>query len=113
MVLSVTHSGKIAVLEISGRLYADEEEQIEQTANGLIQKGYKNLIINMRGITSVNSRGLSSLITIKKKAKKEGGDTKLSQLSHTVRELMELTRLSAVFDIFDTDEEAMESFSSL
>jgi len=66
--------------------------------------------LNLDGLSSVNSQGLSVLINAQKRAKEKDGDLRLSSLRPSIRELFELTRLQTVFQIFDTDDDAIKSF---
>ncbi|PYV00935.1 MAG: anti-sigma factor antagonist, partial [Acidobacteria bacterium] len=66
----------------------------------------------LEGVSYIDSSGLSTLVACYTSARKRGGDLKLTHLTTRVRDLMQITRLSTVFETYNTVEEAQKSFQA-
>ncbi|RMH65337.1 MAG: anti-sigma factor antagonist [Calditrichaeota bacterium] len=93
---------KRATVEISGKL---KEELLAK-----IDEGHHNVVVDLNASDFVDSSFLGALVAGLKKATMKGGDLKIVGLQPPVRAMFELTRLFRIFDIFDTEEEALNSF---
>lgn len=101
----------IAVLDLKGRLTAGVySETLRDTISGLSQRGKNNLILNMSQVDFVDSSGLGTLVLCFTTLQQQGGALKLENLSRRQLELMVLTKLTTVFDIFDSEQDAVNSF---
>lgn len=101
-ILVVEVKEKRATVEFSGSLKDDLIKKIEDTAN--------NVVVDLSKSEFVDSSFLGSLVAGLKKATMKNGDLKLVGLQPPVRAMFELTRLYRIFDIFDTVEDALNSF---
>ncbi|HHM01929.1 MAG TPA: anti-sigma factor antagonist [Caldithrix abyssi] len=101
-VLVVNIEEKRATVEISGKL---KEELLSK-----IDEGHQNIIVNLGNSDFVDSSFLGALVAGLKKATMKGGDLKIVGLHPPVRAMFELTRLFRIFDIFETVDEALNSF---
>ena len=102
-ILIVTINEQRATVEISGKL---KEELLAK-----IEEGNQNIIVDLSSSDFVDSSFLGALVAGLKKATMKSGDLKIVGLQAPVRAMFELTRLYRIFDIFDTKEEALNSFS--
>jgi len=95
-------------LELEGRLIAfDEDVVLKDKVNSLLLQGTRSILLNLEGVSQVDSLGLSTLIAIRQAADKNGGRIKLLKLPARVHSLLVVTRLITVFDVFDSEEDAM------
>ncbi len=101
-ILVVNISEQRATVEISSIL---KEELLEK-----IEEGNRNVIVDLSSSDFVDSSFLGALVAGLKKATMKSGDLKIVGLQAPVRAMFELTRLYRIFDIFDTQEEAINSF---
>ncbi len=101
-ILVVNISEQRATVEISSIL---KEELLEK-----IEEGNQNVIVDLSSSDFVDSSFLGALVAGLKKATMKSGDLKIVGLQAPVRAMFELTRLYRIFDIFDTQEEAINSF---
>ena len=76
----------------------------------LLQGGHTSLILNMKHVPWLDTSGMTALVVAKKRAMKKGGDLRLLNLSSKVREELSVVRLLEVFDTFDNEARAVESF---
>lgn len=101
----------IAILDLKGRLVAGEAVQhLRETLRSLLEQGEKNTILNLDGVDYIDSTGLGSLVICYTSAKKEGGAVKLLNLNRRNIELLVLTKLSTVFELFNDEQDAVNSF---
>ncbi len=104
---------EIAVLEPRGSLIGgDETDDLKTKAKDLIEQGNRKLIIDMGSVTYVNSSGIGALVSIHSSYEKNGGKVKLCNLGKSVENVFVITKLTGVFDVEDTREEAIKSFKS-
>ena len=101
----------ISVIKLFGQFYVDEESKLVDTIDRLLNSGRADFVINLNGLTSINSQGLAIIIAAKKKIKEAGGELKISEARPFIKELFELTRLHTIFEMFNLTEDAVSSFS--
>ncbi len=103
--------GSVAILDLHGRLvFGGGDVQFRQSILDLLEDGYKNILINMGDVTTIDSSGLGELIRSKATAAAHGATVKLLHLAPKIYDLLEVTRLIGVFEIFDEEAEAIPSF---
>ena len=103
----------VMVLDLRGRLVLGEEtEELRERLKRLIAAGHRRILLNLEDVSYIDSSGLSTLITSFVSVRKQGGDLKLLRLTGRVNDLMQITKLSTVFEIYDTLEQAQSSFSN-
>jgi anti-sigma B factor antagonist len=101
----------IMVLDLRGRItLGAETEALREKVRSLMEAGHTHLILNLEDVNYVDSVGLSTLVASYTSARKQGGDVKLLKLTKRIHDLLQITRLSTVFETFDTLEEATRSF---
>jgi len=95
--------GKIALGETSQQLHSE--------LKGLVEEGNKNILINLSNVKMIDSSGLGTLVASYTTVERAGGQLKLTNLSDKASELMTITKLYTVFDVFDDEHAAVNSFS--
>jgi len=101
-----TDSGLRIALKFGGRSLP-----LETAIQSLLSSGQRDILLNLSGVKSIAAQDLGELISIYVQITKDGGQFKLSNLTPTVRQLMSATNLSAVFDFYESEERAIESFT--
>src|SRR4051812_11971242 len=105
--------GGVTVLDMSGKMRIGESGTVFcNTIRDLMEEDRKKILLNLQGITHIDSTGLGELIASYNTLDKKGGQVKLLHLTQRVRELMTLTKLLTVFDIYESETEALDSFQS-
>ena len=103
----------IMLLDLRGQVTLGEEtEALRGRIKQLVEAGYTRIILNLADVNYIDSVGLSTLVASYTSARKRGGNVKLLHLTRRVHDLLQITRLSTVFEIFDDPEEAQRSFGS-
>lgn len=109
MALSTRSSGKVTVLELSGRFDAHMAPTVLEWY-GRMSDPF--VVVNLSGVHFVDSSALAALAGGMKRCRQRKGDLKLCCLQQPVQIIFELTRMQRAFDIFTTEAEALASFTS-
>jgi len=100
----------IAVLEPRVSLIGGEEtDDLKAKAKDLIEQGNKKLVLDLGGISYINSSGLGSLVSIYSMYQKVGGQIKLCNVAKGVENVFVITKLTSVFDVEEDRHEAINS----
>jgi len=112
MQTTASQVGGVTVLDISGRITVGEGNVIlREIVRDLAEKGAKAIVLNLSEVQYVDSSGVGELVKAHTTIRNQGGQLKLTNLNKRVHDLLELTRLSAVFDIQKDETSAIKSFA--
>lgn len=101
----------IMVVDCAGRLiFGDESAALRETVKRMLPVR-RQIVLNMKGVTYIDSGGLGTLISLYSSCRAAGGELKLASLSAKTLELLQITKLLTVFDIRDTETDAVLSFA--
>lgn len=101
----------ITILDLKGRLSVGEScTMLRESVNEQIAQGHKQVILNLHGIDYIDSTGLGSMVICYTSLQKTGGGMKLMNLNRRNLELMLLTKLSTIFQIFPDEQDAVNAF---
>jgi anti-sigma B factor antagonist len=113
MTLSEREVGDVTILELKGRLVLDDGDlDFRDRVNGLVAKGRKKLVVTLRDVTYIDSCGIGVLIAKLVSVRNKGGDMKLVQLSPRSHRVFDICRLDNVFEVFESENDAVASFST-
>ena len=103
--------GDVSVIALKGRIVLGEgSSALREQIKSLVGDGKKKIVLNMTNVTYIDSAGLGALVAAHVSAKKEGAVLLLSDLGTKFHEVMQVTRLLTVFNVFTTEAEAISSF---
>ncbi|MGB9083968.1 MAG: STAS domain-containing protein [Terriglobales bacterium] len=106
--------GDIVVLDISGRITLGEGNVIlREIVRGLVDKGNKKIVLNLGEVQYIDSSGIGELVRTHTTVRNQGGQLKLVNLNKRVNDLLQMTKLSAVFEIESDEASAMKSLREL
>ncbi len=101
----------VNVLELSGRITLGEGSvQLRDAIRDLIAKGQKRILLDLGDVNYIDSSGLGELVSAYTSVKNQGAALKLLKLTKKVHDLLQLTKLYTVFDIYDDEASAIASF---
>lgn len=100
----------VLVVDGAGRIVFGEESAYLRDAIKKLLAERKNLVLNLAGITYIDSGGLGTLVGLYTTARNLGGSIKLANLTHRVSDLLQVTKLVTIFDVYENEEKAIESF---
>jgi anti-sigma B factor antagonist len=102
----------VTILDISGRITMGEGSvALRDRVRDQIALGKQQIIINLADVSYVDSSGLGELISAFTTAKNRGVTLKLLNLTKRIDELMQITKLYTVFDVYDDEDAAIKSFA--
>jgi anti-sigma B factor antagonist len=103
----------VTVLALSGRLTLSSDAQtLLQKIKQLVGDGKTRVLLDLRGIATIDSCGVGELVSAFTTLKKQGGLLKLVGPTSAVRDILRITRVATLFEIFDAETEALASFPS-
>jgi anti-sigma B factor antagonist len=113
MALDITQRERegITILDLKGRLKGgDETTRFRDKVSELNQAGTHNLVANLEGVDYIDSTGLGALVMCATTLRKSGGSMKLLHLNRRNIELLVMTKLATVFEIFNDEQDAVNSY---
>ena len=101
----------VTVLDLSGRITLGEGSvQLRDAVRELFARDVKSILLNLGAVDYIDSSGLGELVSAFSAAKNRGGEIKLLSLTKKVHDLLQITKLYTVFDIWDEEASAIASF---
>ncbi len=101
----------VTILDLSGRITLGEGAvQLREAIRELIGKGQKKILVGLGDVNYIDSSGLGELVSSYTTAKNQGADLKLLNLTKKVKDVLQVTKLYTVFDIYDDEASAIASF---
>lgn len=108
---NIRHFGNVAVVDLEGKVTLGENTGIlRDNLKSLLSQGTKNIVLNMAGVSYVDSAGLGELVGAYTTAANQGGAVKLLNLQTKLRDLMQITKLHTIFTAYSDEQEALDSF---
>ena len=112
MTLQERHIGDAVVLDLEGRLtLEDGSERLKDKINSLLHQQVRQLFINLDHASYIDSSGLGQLVASSTAVARQGGSLKLFNLGRQSRDLLVMTKLLMVFDTYESEEDALQSFA--
>jgi anti-sigma B factor antagonist len=125
MAISVRARGDVTIVEMKGEftvggggltqpldLRGQRLSDLGQTLNTLHGQGRRNIVLDLAGVSFLDSGGLGDLIACKKRTTERGGDIRLLRPTGKVRDLLEMLSLTRIFKVFDDETAALASFDA-
>lgn len=104
-------AGDVTVLDMDGRVTIGEGSVALRTAiRRLLEEGKKKVLLNMGGVGYIDSSGIGELVSSFTAINKDGGQLKMLNLTQKLRDLLAITKLLTVFDVYESESEALGSF---
>jgi anti-sigma B factor antagonist len=104
--------GDVRVVSLSGKItIGSGDVKIRELINSALDDGKKLILLDLAGVTSIDSSGIGELVACYTTVTKQDGQLKLLRLSPKINDIMQVTQLITVFDVFDDEREALASFS--
>ena len=104
--------GDVMVLDLAGKLTIGEgDELLKDKINSVIHQGHRKLVLNLPEGPYVDSAGLGQMVSTLHTVNRQGGKLKLLNLTKRIEDLLSITKLLTVFDAFENEQEALDSFS--
>src|ERR1700723_2410342 len=112
MKVSTRQIDGVTILDLGGRITLGEGSvQLRDTVRDLLAKGSKKILLNLGDVNYIDSSGIGELVSAYTTVRNQGGDLKLLNLTKKVHDLLQITKLSTVFDVKDDEASAVASFA--
>jgi anti-sigma B factor antagonist len=104
--------GDVVLLDLKGKVTLGEgDEMLKDKINSLLNQGHKKIVLNLAGVPYIDSAGLGEIVRTFTTVSRQGGSLKLLNLTKRISDLLAITKLLTVFETFDTETDAVQSFS--
>lgn len=111
MQLKTRKVDEINVVDINGKITLGEGNIIlRDTIRNLLARGEKKILLNLGDVTYIDSSGIGELVSSFTTTTNQGGQLKLLNLTKKVQDLLQITKLLTVFEVFTSETEALQSF---
>ncbi len=109
--LSPRQVGEVVVIDVSGRITLGEgSSNLREGIRELMGKGSRKILLNLGEVSYIDSSGIGELVSAFTSVANQGGQLKLLNLTKRVRDLLQITKLYTVFDVYDDEAKAVGSF---
>ena len=113
MNVNLKEQGSVTILSLDGRLDLASGSALKEQVKALLEKGRSSIHLNLTQVDFINSSGLGALVSIMKETRLQKGRLTLSNLASYVQEIFDITQLSHIFEIFPTEQEAVNSYQAV
>ena len=105
-------NGEVTVVKITGDITLNQggDVLLKDKIQSLLQQGYTKLVLDLGGVSYVDSAGLGQLVQIHATTKGKGGSLRLANVTKRLKDLLVVTKLVTVFDSYDSEADAVASF---
>ena len=112
MQISERTVGDVVIVDVSGKITLGEggDVVLKDKMRSLIQQGNKKLLLNLGGVSYVDSAGLGEIVQAYATVNKDGGKLKLLNITKRIKDLLSITKLLTVFECHENEADALKSF---
>lgn len=106
-------NGDVAIITVTGDITLNQggDVLLKDKVQSLLQQGHRKLVLDLGNVAYVDSAGLGQLVQIHATAKNKGGALRLANVTKRLNDLLVVTKLVTIFDSYDSEAEALASFS--
>ncbi|MGC8915509.1 MAG: STAS domain-containing protein [Thermoanaerobaculum sp.] len=105
--------GNVRVLDLSGKITIGAGDvELRRLVEEALAAGKHNILVNLKDITHIDSSGIGELVSCFTTVKRRGGSMKLLNLPPKINDILQVTQLITVFDVYASEAEALQSFAT-
>ena len=109
--VNVRQQGNLAIADLSGRLtLGDGTGMLRDTVKQMIEQGHKQILLNLGQVSYIDSAGLGELVGCYTTVNGAGGKLKLLNLQKKIKDLLQITKLYTIFEVFEDEAAAAASY---
>jgi anti-sigma B factor antagonist len=114
MQISERMVGDVVIVDVSGKVTLGDggDALLKDKMGSLVQQGSKKVVLNLGDVSYVDSAGLGAIVNAYATLNKNGGALKLLNTTKRIKDLLAITKLLTIFDTFDSEPDAVKSFSA-
>ena len=107
----IRDAGEIRIIGLSGKITIGAGDvKIRELIDSSLAQGRKKILLDLRGVSTIDSSGIGEMVACYTTVAKRGGKLKLMHLSPKINDILQVTQLITVFDVYDDEQEALGSF---
>lgn len=104
--------GDVTILDLKGKItIGTGDVQLRNAVQEVLNGGTRKVLLNMAGVTTIDSSGIGELVSAYTSVSSRGGKLKLVNLPAKVTDILMITQLITVFEVYDNEAESLSSFS--
>jgi anti-sigma B factor antagonist len=111
LIQNVRQSNDVTIVDVGGRFDASSAAAVRDRLHQLIAQGQCRLVLNLSEMAFIDSAGLGALVSCLRRAAAEGGDLRLAEVPAFCRSIFELTRLTRVFNVGESEAQAVAAIA--
>jgi anti-sigma B factor antagonist len=112
MTITERKSGDVTILDVEGKILLGEGDvQLKRKIDELIERSETKLLLNLANVPYMDSGGLGEIVRSYTTVRRSGGDLKLLNATKRISDLLTITKLHTVFDVFDDEAAAVKSYA--
>ncbi len=108
--IRISDTNQVAIVEAQGRIDSNTAHELGDALTQVIDNGYSQVVLDIAGVDYMSSAGLRELVSALKKVRNDNGDMRITRVTERVYEVLELSGLHTIFQLFETQAEAVNSF---
>ena len=113
MKANLRDSGNVAIIELKGKITIGSGDiQLRDMITKLLESGKLNMLVNMNEVTAIDSSGIGELVGCYTTVTNKGGKLRLLHLPPKIQDVLTVTQLITVFDVYENETEAVASFGA-
>jgi anti-sigma B factor antagonist len=114
MQMSERTIGDVVIVDVAGKITLGDggDTALKDKMRSLVQQGHRKLLLNLGNVNYVDSAGLGEIVQSYATVNKNGGSLKLLHVTKRIKDLLSITKLLTVFETYDSEAEAVTSFSA-
>jgi anti-sigma B factor antagonist len=102
----------VTILDLKGKItLGDGDEALKDKINSLVMQNRRRILLNLAEVPYIDSAGLGEVVRTYTTVSRQGGQLKLVNLTKRITDLLSITKLLTVFETFDSEADALKSFS--
>ena len=101
----------ISILHVAGKIFGNASDAFRKAMESQLQTGHDKLVVDLTEVPLIDSSALGAIVTTLKRYQRSGGKLVLLKPQKAVQEVLEVTQLTTVIEIYGTEEAAREAFS--
>lgn len=110
MKINTGKQSEVTICAIEGEINLNTSPELRKAFDAFVRANAKKVIINFANVSYIDSSGLATLIELFQRLKKVGGNLRICNMAEKIKSVFEVTKLHKLFDIYDSQELALENF---
>ena len=110
MQIEVRQIGNVTILDFKGKMTLGEVDMLRDQVDKLLDQGVRHLLLNLKDVSCIDNAGLDEIVRNYISARQAGGSFKFMKVTKRVMDLFAITKFLTIFQVFEDEQEALESF---